>query len=82
MFILTIAQLDTLDQFCFFFHLFIQFTQVLATWSLLLVCVVAVKVDLRAYEDKVRVNYFFLILNQREMQTDYAESKEKHTREI
>ena len=54
----------------------------LVTWSLLLLCVVVVKVDLRACEDRVKVNYFRLILNQRELQTDYAGSKEKHTREI
>ena len=54
----------------------------LVTWSLLLVCAVAVMVELHACEDRVRVNYFHLILNQRELQTDYVESKEKHTREI
>ena len=54
----------------------------LVTWPLLFLCVVAVKVDLRACEDRVRVNYFRLILNQRELQTDYVERKEKHTREI
>ena len=64
MLILTIAQLDiTLDQFVFFFNLFIQFTQVLVTWSLLLLCAVAVKVDLCACEDGVKVNYFRLILS-------------------
>ena len=52
----------TLDQFCFFFiiYLFILFTQVLVTWSLPFMCVVKVKVDLRSCEDKVRVNYFQL----------------------
>ena len=57
-------------------------TQVLVTWFMLFLCVVAVKVNLRACEDRVRVNYFLLILNQRELQTDYTRSKEKHTREI
>ena len=47
----------------FFFNLFIQFTQVLVTWSLLLLCAVAVKVDLNACEDGVKVNYFRLILS-------------------
>ena len=54
----------------------------LVTWSLMFLCEVIVKVDLRACEDRVRVNHFRLILNQRELQTDYVESKEKHTREI
>ena len=40
------------------------------------------KVDLRACEDRVKVNYFRLILSQRESQIDYAESTKKHKREI
>ena len=62
MFILTISQLDiTLDQL--FIYIFILFTQVLVTWSLLILCVVAVKVDLHGCEDRVKVNYFYLILD-------------------
>ena len=42
MLIFTIAHLDiTLDQFYFLFSFFIQSTQVLLTWSLLLLCVVS-----------------------------------------
>ena len=59
-----------------------MFTQVLVTWSLWLCCVVTGKGYLCACEDRVRVNYFILILNERELQIDYIENKEKHTREI
>ena len=51
----------------YYYYIFIMFTQVLVTWSLLLLCVVVGKVDLCAYEDRHRVNYFCLILNQREL---------------
>ena len=43
----------------------------IVTWSLLLLCVVEVKVELRACEDRIMVNYFRLVLNQREPQTDF-----------
>ena len=63
MLILTIAQLDiTLDLFSLFTLLF-YFTQVLVTWSLLFLCVIAVKVDVCSCEDGVKVNYFRSILS-------------------
>ena len=44
--------------------------------------VITVKVIVNVCEDGVKLNYFRLILNQKESYTDYAESKEKHIKEI
>ena len=40
------------------------------------------KVTVCVCEDGFKLNYFRLILNQKEPYTDYAENKEKHTKEI
>ena len=65
MLILIIAQLDTTLDF-FLYLLGYSVTQVLVTWSLLFLCVIAVKVDVCACEDEVKVNYSHWILSQRE----------------
>ena len=44
--------------------------------------VIIVKVIVNVYEDGVKLNYFRLILNQKEPYTDYVENKEKHIKEI
>ena len=44
--------------------------------------VIAVKVTMSVCEDGVKLNYFHSILNQKEPYTDYAENKEKQTKEI
>ena len=54
----------------------------IVTWSLLLLCVVEVKVELRACEDRVKVNYFRLVLDQREPQLIFKEQREAHQRNL
>ena len=80
MLILTIVHLDiTLDHFYFFFN-----SVYISARKLVFAAFVCgfKKVDLRACEDGVKVNYFCLIISQRELQTDYAVSTEKHKGEI
>ena len=76
-------QLDiTLD---FFFNFFFSFHFVYISACNLVfafVRVITVKVIVNVCEDGVKLNYFRLILNQKEPYTDYAENKEKHIEEI
>ena len=44
--------------------------------------VITMKVIVSVCEDGVKLNYFRLILNQKEPYTDYAENKEKHIKEM
>ena len=45
--------------------------------------VIIVKVTVSVCEDEVKLNYFRLILNQKEPYTDYAENKKKaHQRDL
>ena len=44
--------------------------------------VITVKVIVNVCEDGVKLNYFSLILNQKEPYIDYAKNKEKHIKEI
>ena len=82
MLILTTENLDvTLDQFYFYFFFYSVYTSARNLVSTAFVCGFR-KVNLRAYEDRVKVNYFRLILSQRESQIDYIESIEKHKQEI
>ena len=79
MLILTIAHLDiTLDQFYFYFYFYfyLVYTSPCNLVSTAFVCGFR-KVDFHAYEDRVKVNYFRLIMSKREPQTDYAESTSK-----
>ena len=43
---------------------------------------IAVKVTVSVCEDRVKLNYFHSILNQKEPYTDYAENKEKHIKGV
>ena len=44
--------------------------------------VITVKVTVSVCEDRVKLNYFCSILNQKEPYIDYSENKEKHIKEI
>ena len=44
--------------------------------------VIIVKVIVSVCEEGVKLNYFRLILNQKEPYIDYAENEEKHIKEI
>ena len=76
MLILTIEQLDIILDF-----FFLGDTSA-CNLVFVFVCVIVVKVTVCECEDGVKLNYFRLILNRKEPYTDYAENKEKHTKEI
>ena len=80
MLILTIVQLDITLEF-FFFSFYFVYTSSCNLFSVF-VRVIAVKVTVSVCEDRVKLNYFRLILNQKEPYTDYTENKQKHIKEI
>ena len=82
MLILIIMQLDiTLEFFFSFVSFYFVYTSA-CNLVYVFVRVITVKVTVSVCEDKVKLNYFRLILNQKEPYTDYAENKENHTKEI
>ena len=78
MLILTIVQLDITEKF-FFFSFYFVYTSACNLVSVF-VHVIVVKVIVSVCEDEVKLNYFHLILNQKEPYIDYAKNKEKHTK--
>ena len=76
--ILTIVQLDITLEF-YFFSFYFVYTSACNLVSVF-VCVIAMKVTVSVCEDRVKLNYFRSILNQKEPYTDYLENKEKHTK--
>ena len=44
--------------------------------------VIAMKVTMSVCEDRMKLNYFYSILNKKEPYTDYIKNKEKHAKEI
>ena len=79
MLILTIVQLDVILEF--FLKIYFGDTSACNLVSVF-VRVITTKVIVCVCKDGVKLNYFRLILNQKEPYTDYAENKEKHTKEI
>ena len=79
MLILTIAQLDIILEIFFLFYFGDTSACNLVS---VVVCVIAVKGTVCVCKDRVKLNYFHSILNQKELYTDYAKNKEKHTKEI
>ena len=81
MLILTIVQLYiTLEFYFIFLFNFVYISACNLVFAF--VRVITVKVIVSACEDGVKLNYFCLILNQKETYTDYVENKEKHIKEI
>ena len=81
MLILTIAQLDIILEIFYFFIFYFGYTSA-CNLVFVFVRVIAVNVNVCICEDEVKLNYSRSILNQKEPYTDYAENKEKHTKEI
>ena len=63
----------------FFFSFYFVYT---SACNLVFVFVRVIAVTVSVCEDGVKLNYFRSILNQKEPYTDFAENKEKHTKEI
>ena len=79
MLIMIIAQLDIIQEIFILFYF--GYTSACNLVSMI-VCVIAVKVNVCVCEDGVKLNYSRSILSQRESYTDYIENKEKHTKRI
>ena len=80
MLILTIVQLDITLEF-FFFSFYFVYTSA-CNFVFVFVCVIIVKVAMSVCKDRIKLNYFHSILNQKEPYTDNAENKQKHIKEI
>ena len=84
MLILTIVQLDIILEFYFILFFFsFHFVYISACHLVFaFVCVITVKVIVSVCEDGVKLNYFYLILNQKEPNTLRREQREAHQRNL
>ena len=80
MLMLTIVQLNITLDFFFFSFYFVCTSACNLVFAF--VRVIIVKVIVSVCKDRVKLNYFRLILNQKEPYTNYTENKEKCIKEV